>query len=118
MVTSVQFSADGRRVVSGSMDGTLRVWEALTGQPIGDPILGHTAPGDQRGAKPDGKRVVSGSADHSLRMWDADTRRALGAFTGHTNTVTSVAFNGDGTRIVSGSYDNTVRPRSSKGEGI
>ena len=45
-----------------------------------------------------------------MRLWDAATGQPVGApLTGHTSTVSSVAFSPDGTRIASGSYDNTVR---------
>jgi len=39
-VYSVAFSHDGKRVVSGSEDGTVRVWDAETGEAIGEPFQG------------------------------------------------------------------------------
>ena len=40
-ITSVDLSDDGRRVVSGTDDGTVQVWNADTGQPVGAPIIEH-----------------------------------------------------------------------------
>jgi WD40 repeat protein len=40
-VRGVAFSLDGRRIVSGSGDKTLRIWDAGTGQQIGAPLTGH-----------------------------------------------------------------------------
>ena len=45
----VAFSPDGKRIASGSADNTVRVWDADTGQPVGQPLTGHTDAGVQRG---------------------------------------------------------------------
>ena len=109
-VTSVAFSPDGKRIVSGSSDNTLRLWDAATGQPIGAPLTGHTDSVNSVAFSPDGKRIVSGSDDKTVRVWDADTGQQIGPrLTGHRDDVRSVVFSPDGTRIVSGSTDETVR---------
>jgi hypothetical protein len=67
----VAFSPDGRRLVSGSWDKTLRLWDAATGKPIGPPLQGHTNSVTSVAFSPDGRRLVSGSDDNTLRLWDA-----------------------------------------------
>ena len=109
-VWSVAFSPNGKRIASGSADNTLRVWDAATGQPIGQPLTGHTEVVLSVAFSPDGKRIASGSADNTLRVWNADTGQALGPpLTGHTGFVFSVAFSPDGHRLATGSVDQTVR---------
>ena len=61
-VTSVSISADGRRVVSGSDDNTVRVWDAVSGECVLGPLEGHTGEVvTSVSFSADGRRVVSGS---------------------------------------------------------
>jgi hypothetical protein len=69
-ITSVAFSPDGARIVSGSDDNTLRLWDANTGQPIGQPLEGHEFSVRSVAFSPDGAHIVSGSGDKTLRLWD------------------------------------------------
>jgi WD40 repeat protein len=105
----VAYRPDGRRLVSGSNDNTVRQWDAETGQQIGAPLTGHTDIVTSVAYRPDGRRLVSGSEDYTLRQWDAETGEQIGApLTGHTDGVRSVAYRPDG-RLVSGSEDATLR---------
>ncbi|KAH0555818.1 hypothetical protein GP486_006235 [Trichoglossum hirsutum] len=109
-VTSVAFSPDGKQIVSGSWDTTVRRWDAATGAPLLPALEGHTSRVTSVAFSPDGKQIVSGSWDTTVRRWDAATGAPLlPALEGHTSRVTSVAFSPDGKQIVSGSWDTTVR---------
>ncbi|KIM25798.1 hypothetical protein M408DRAFT_73853, partial [Serendipita vermifera MAFF 305830] len=109
-VNSVSFSRDGRHIVSGSNDRTIRVWDAETGATVTGPLEGHTGSVNSVSFSPDGRRIVSGSWDKTIFVWDAETGETLaGPLIGHTDRVNFVSFSPDGRRIVSGSYDNTVR---------
>jgi WD40 repeat protein len=72
-VMSVAFSPDGKHIVSGSDDKTVRVWDAQTGQSVMDPLKGHDDSVTSVAFSPDGRYIVSGSDDKIVRVWDTHT---------------------------------------------
>lgn len=108
-VWSVSFSPDGNQVVSGSLDGTICIWDVETGQIVAGPFEGHTDAVYSVVFLSDGKHIVSGSGDQTVRIWDAKTGQIVAApFEGHTGAVYSVASLPDGKQVVSGSQDRTI----------
>ncbi|KIJ91722.1 hypothetical protein K443DRAFT_653503, partial [Laccaria amethystina LaAM-08-1] len=108
MVRSVAFSQDGSRVVSGSDDNTVRIWNVTTGE-VEAELKGHTGSVRSVAFSQDGSQVVSGSDDQSVRIWNVTTGEVEAELKGHTHRVTSVAFSQDGSRVISGSDNKTVR---------
>ncbi|KAI0052957.1 WD40 repeat-like protein [Auriscalpium vulgare] len=110
VVLAVAFSPDGTRVVSGSRDETIRIWDARSGEAVSGPFTGHTSSVWSVAFSPDGTHIVSGSGDGTIRIWDCRTgETVVGPLRGHRDFVRSVAFSPDGTRVVSGSDDRTIR---------
>jgi len=108
-VRSVAYSPDGRHIISGSFDRTIRIWDADTGAAVSRPLEGHTDSVWSVASSPDGRQIISGSSDRTIRIWDAETGATAGKPPGgHTYSVQSVAYSSDGKHIVSGSYDNTA----------
>ncbi|KAF8965913.1 quinon protein alcohol dehydrogenase-like superfamily [Flammula alnicola] len=70
---SVAFSPDGTRIVSGSKDQTVRVWDARTGDTVAGSFKGHTRSVNSVAFSPDGTRIVAGCQDRTIRVWDART---------------------------------------------
>jgi WD40 repeat protein len=107
-VNSAVYSPDGTRIVSGSDDKTVRVWDAYTGKQLAV-LEGHTNWVWSAAFSPNGAHIVSGSYDQTAQVWDAHTGKQLAVLEGRNYPVCSVAFSPDGAHIVSGSYDRTVR---------
>ena len=109
VVWCVAFSPDGKRLVSGSKDKTLMIWDMDAGQ---EPRLlaGHGEDVVSVAFSPDGNLIASASHDKTVRLWDAATGRLQHKpLEGHTNYVRCVAFSPDGRRCVTGSADQTVK---------
>ncbi|OBT86395.1 hypothetical protein VE02_05285 [Pseudogymnoascus sp. 03VT05] len=116
-VESVAFSPDGKSVVSGSRDRTVRFWDSETGA-ARQILEGHVDDVWSVAFSPDGKLVISGSGDKTVRLWDSETGAAQQIFEGgavrqilegHSSWVTSAVFSLDGKLVVSGSLDRMVR---------
>ncbi|KZT67318.1 WD40 repeat-like protein [Daedalea quercina L-15889] len=112
-IRRVAFSADGRQIVSASLDGIIRFWDSGTGDAIGQPVQGPIHEVVSVAFSPDGTRVVSASSErgnYSLLIWDAETGNTVGRpLEGHTGDVNSVAFSPNGELIASASYDETIQ---------
>jgi len=69
-VRSVAFSPDGKKIVSGSDDKTIRVWDAQTGIQIAEPLYGHESSVRSVTFSPNGDKIISGSLDKTIRIWN------------------------------------------------
>jgi WD40 repeat protein/tetratricopeptide (TPR) repeat protein len=114
-VWSVCFSPDGRRLATASVDRTVKVWDAQTGQEILT-LRGHTEGVRSVCFSPDGRRLATASARWTsmdlpgeVKVWDAQTGHELRTLRGHTGEVQSVCFSPDGRRLATASWDRTVR---------
>ncbi|MEY3401265.1 MAG: hypothetical protein RLZZ86_880 [Cyanobacteriota bacterium] len=126
-VQAVAVTADGTRVISGSLDNTVKVWNLETGEEQFT-LTGNSSWVRAVAVTADGTRVISGSNDKTLKVWNLETGeepltsndKTLKVWnletgeepltlTGHGGTVQAVAVTADGTRVISGSWDNTVK---------
>ena len=107
-VLSIAFSEGGRRIVWGSSDTTVRVWDATTSHEVLK-LEGHRAEVHSVAFSPDERRIASGSSDCTVRIWDAISGAALfQPLGGHINKVHAVTFSTDGRHITSTSLYHTI----------
>ena len=112
-VHTVAFSANGKLVLSGSNDNTLKLWDSASGKLIKS-LRGHGGWVDSAVFSPDGHSVLSGSHDNGIKLWSItgyeEVRVLQGrVLQGHTDAVLSAACSRDGTKIVTASRDRTAK---------
>ena len=104
---SVSWSPDGRRLATGGAEGTVKIWDAATGQR--QAIWGgHSGAVLAVAWSPDGRWLASAGADKTVRIWAVETgaARVLGE---HGAITGAVAWTPDGKWLASGSVDGTVK---------
>jgi WD40 repeat protein len=126
LITDIQFSADGRRVLVALADQSAVIWNIDPGPPSsirfrhregiglseayqhwqfrGDPSVMFAAR-----FSPDSKSVVTASCDGTIRLWDAQTGSSQGMIMQHEDAITSLVFSPEGKRLLSASRDGTAR---------
>jgi WD40 repeat protein/tRNA A-37 threonylcarbamoyl transferase component Bud32 len=98
-VRSVSFSGDGLRLASAGDDGSIKLWDARTGQELAT-LRGHPGPVTSVAFCGDGQRLASAGHGKMVRVWDARTGQPLAALEGRADIADRVlAFSGDGQRL-------------------
>jgi WD40 repeat protein len=107
-VLAVAGSPLASRVVSGSRDRTLRVWQP--GHTAALWVVPHPAPVQAVAITPDESLIASGCMDGRVRVWRLTPEGpvAMHEFTGHSRLVSAVALHPQGTHLVSGGFDGMV----------
>lgn len=108
IVTSLTISADGKYLISGSRDRTIKIWNLETAELL-HTLKGHRDGVEAIASRADGKIIASGSADNTIKIWHLETGQLLATFTGHTSAVTALFFTPSGDKLISGSLDCTIK---------
>ena len=109
IVFDVDFSPDGKRLVSCSDDHFVQIWDVKTSKLI-QSLKGHDDQVMAVAFSPDGSLIASAGKDCSVLIWDANRGELVSTLKGHSREIMSLAFSPDGKYLASaGSHDFTVK---------
>jgi WD40 repeat protein len=106
-VSSVIWSRDGTKLVSGCEDNNIRIWDSATGSIILT-LEGHSDKVGPVAWNSVYNTLASGSNDTTIKIWYSATGNLIHTLEGHSDAVYSLAWSPDGSKLASGSKDNTI----------
>jgi WD40 repeat protein len=119
-IIAVAFTPDERFMISGSIDGTVRIW----GQPDVNGVwrlfsmlrgtqtlhrLIHNGDVTALALSPDGETIAVGTSDKEIHLWDTQSGQHLRVLKGHEHWVSSLTFNPEGKVLASGGADQAIK---------
>lgn len=112
-VRSVGFSRDGKLLITGGHDNTVRIWNPETIELV-KTLRGHDSWVRACTFSPDGQFALSAGHDNHARLWNiegyAESRVLQGKWLrGHDDSITAVGFSPNGSQVVTASRDRTAR---------
>ena len=110
-ITSIKVAAmETSRVVTGSTDNTVKVWDLRQRRPLVYTLRGHSAPVTSLKVEETWGRIFSGSKDQSLRVWDIRTGRQTHALQDHFGSVQCIVTSPHTLKgYVSGARDSSIK---------
>jgi WD40 repeat protein len=104
MANTVDWTPDGRALVSCSHDRSVRCWDLARGRERWA-VQAHEDDIDAARISPDGRLVASASHDRTVRLFDLATGERVGEIGGHTDEVEWVSWSPDGRTLATASID-------------
>ncbi|MCI0634612.1 MAG: protein kinase [Actinobacteria bacterium] len=104
------WAPDGLRIATGNSDGTARLWDGRTGEPLLT-MFGHRASLVSVDWSPDGSRLVTGSDDGTARIWEVTAKGAreqLSLSAQDLKAGVQAVFSPDGTQMMTGDHKITA----------
>lgn len=102
-ISAMSCTRDGEYAVTGHVDGRMQLWNAKTGEIVGEPLCGHSNYVQYLAWSGDCSTLLSSAGDGTLQVWDMSVRKVLGdAVRPQRDCVRCCAWSPDGTRVVCG----------------
>lgn len=111
LVYTVNFSPDGKHLLTGSFDKTLKLWDVAAGKEV-KTFAGTSGHNDlilTSAFSPDGRGFASGAKDNSIKLWDMPISGAFRDYPGATAPVLTQAITPDGSKLAAGQQDGLIR---------
>ena len=108
VVLSIAFDSNGETLASGSLDSTVKLWDAQNGTLLRT-LKGHEGPIFGLAFEPKGGTLASGSTDGTVKLWDAPSGKLLRTLKGHRDELRTVAFNPHNGTLASAGLDKSIK---------
>jgi WD40 repeat protein len=107
-ILCLEFSRDGKYMVSKGIDKAVKVWEAKTGECLSTYITQYDASSHVQFSA-DGKYLLFEDIEHNIKIWDWQTAKLIGELIGHKAPITYIDTEATGKYFISTAKDNSIR---------
>jgi WD40 repeat protein len=107
-VNYLVISPDGNKLVSGSADKKIKIWDLSTGKQVRT-LLENSIHVNYFAISPDWQAIATGGPDNTIKIWDFLTGKEIRTISGHSSYVNYLVISFDGKKLASASADNTIK---------
>lgn len=100
-IVKIVYCPDSETIATGSIDGSIRLWDINSGQLVKTLINGHYESLTTICYSPDGSTIATGGSDHSVRLWNTDKENLIGTIAEHNGKIISLSFTENNNTIIS-----------------